>query len=44
MVTALPAAEAVVWLDHPFPLVVGRLVRRSMVRAVTRRPLYIASS
>jgi adenylate kinase family enzyme len=36
----LAAADAVVWLDHPFPLVVGRLLRRSVVRAVTRRPLY----
>jgi adenylate kinase family enzyme len=36
----LAAAEAVVWLDHPFPLVAARLLRRSVVRAVTRRPLY----
>jgi adenylate kinase family enzyme len=36
----LAAAEAVVWLDHPFPLVIGRLLRRSVLRAVTRRPLY----
>ena len=35
----LAAAEAVIWLDHPFPLVAGRLLRRSAVRAVTRRPL-----
>jgi adenylate kinase family enzyme len=35
----LAAADAVVWLDHPFPLVVGRLLRRSVLRAVTRRPL-----
>ncbi len=33
----LDAAQAVVWLDHPFPLVAGRLLRRSMRRAVTRR-------
>jgi len=36
----LAAADAVVWLDHPFPRVVGRLLRRAVVRAVTRRPLY----
>ena len=36
----LADAQAVVWLDHPFPLVAGRLVRRSLFRAVTRRPLY----
>ncbi|SDF80733.1 Adenylate kinase [Blastococcus aurantiacus] len=33
----LTRAEAVVWLDHPFWLVAGRLLRRSLVRAVTRR-------
>ena len=33
----LDQAEAVVWLDHPFPLVAARLLRRSVVRAVTRR-------
>src|SRR4051794_17644109 len=37
---ARPAAEAVVWLGHPFPLVASRLLRRSVGRAVTRRPLY----
>jgi adenylate kinase family enzyme len=36
----LAAAEAVVWLDHPFPLVAARLLRRSVTRALTRRPLY----
>jgi adenylate kinase family enzyme len=36
----LAAAEAVVWLDHPFPLVAVRLLRRSVVRALSRRPLY----
>jgi hypothetical protein len=36
----LAAAEVVVWLDHPFPVVAGRLVRRSVLRAVTRRALY----
>jgi adenylate kinase family enzyme len=36
----LAAAQAVVWLDHPFLLVAARLLRRSVVRAVTRRPLY----
>jgi adenylate kinase family enzyme len=33
----LGQAQAVVWLDHPFPLVAARLLRRSVVRAVTRR-------
>ncbi|MDT0276950.1 P-loop NTPase family protein [Blastococcus goldschmidtiae] len=33
----LGRAQAVVWLDHPFLLVVARLLRRSVVRAVTRR-------
>jgi adenylate kinase family enzyme len=33
----LGEAQAVVWLDHPFPLVVVRLARRTAVRAVTRR-------
>ena len=36
----LGAAQAVVWLDHPFLLVAARLVRRSVTRAVTRRPLH----
>jgi len=36
----LAAAQAVVWLDHPFPLVAWRLLRRSVLRAVSRRPLY----
>lgn len=33
----LAQADAVVWLDHPFPLVVARLLGRSVVRAVTGR-------
>lgn len=33
----LAQAQAVVWLDHPFPLVAVRLFRRSVVRAVSRR-------
>jgi adenylate kinase family enzyme len=36
----LAEAQAVVWLDHPFPLVAVRLLRRSIGRAVSRRPLY----
>ncbi|CAA9258796.1 MAG: hypothetical protein AVDCRST_MAG57-2514 [uncultured Blastococcus sp.] len=36
----LSQAQAVVWLDHTFPLVATRLLRRSVLRAVTRRPLY----
>ncbi len=33
----LEQAEAVVWLDHRFGLVAARLLRRSVVRAVTGR-------
>ncbi len=33
----LAQAQAVVWLDHPLPLVAARLLRRSVVRAVTRQ-------
>lgn len=36
----LAAAQAVVWLDHPFPLVAWRLLRRSLTRALSRHPLY----
>jgi len=36
----LREAEAVVWLDHPFPLVAYRLLLRTLVRAVGRRPVY----
>ena len=35
----LDGAQAVVWLDHPFPLVAWRLLRRSFLRALTRRPM-----
>ena len=35
----LREAEAVVWLDHPFPLVAYRLLLRTLVRAVGRRPV-----
>ncbi|TKJ18226.1 adenylate kinase [Blastococcus sp. CCUG 61487] len=36
----LEQAQAVVWLDHPFPLVAARLLRRSVVRGVLRTPLF----
>ena len=36
----LAAAEAVVWLDHPWWLVAWRLARRTVVRVLDRRPLY----
>ncbi len=36
----LAATDAVVWLDHPWPLVAGRLLRRTLVRALGRRELY----
>lgn len=36
----LEQAQAVVWLDHPLPLVAARLLRRSLLRAVTRRAMW----
>ncbi|WP_448639934.1 hypothetical protein [Geodermatophilus sp. URMC 63] len=36
----LVAADAVVWLDHPWPVVVWRLARRTLRRAVTQQELY----
>ena len=36
----LAAADAVVWLDHPWPVVAWRLLRRTVVRAVDRQELY----
>jgi adenylate kinase family enzyme len=36
----LAAADAVVWLDHPWPTVARRLLRRTLGRALTRRELY----
>jgi adenylate kinase family enzyme len=35
-----PRAEAVVWLDYPFPLVFGRLVKRTLQRWWTQEPLW----
>ena len=36
----LGRATAVVWLDYPRPLIMARVIRRSAVRAVTRRELW----
>jgi adenylate kinase family enzyme len=36
----LAAADAVVWLDHPWPVVMWRLLRRTLGRALSRRELY----
>jgi adenylate kinase family enzyme len=36
----LAAAEVVVWLDHPRPLVAWRLLRRTLGRALLRQELY----
>ncbi len=36
----LAAADAVVWLDHPWPTVAGRLLRRTLARALGRQELY----
>ena len=33
-------ATALVWLDYPLPLVLWRLARRTLTRAVTREPLW----
>ncbi len=35
-----PAADTFIWLDLPFPLVMSRLVRRTVKRAVTRENLW----
>jgi adenylate kinase family enzyme len=35
-----PAADTVIWLDLPFPLVMSRLVRRTVKRAVTKENLW----
>ena len=34
------AADTLVWLDLPLPLVMGRLLRRTVKRAVTREELW----
>ncbi len=36
----LDDADAVVWLDYPRRVVMGRVVRRTVVRALTRRELW----
>ena len=33
-------AELLVWLDYPLPLVLGRVVRRTLQRIVTREELW----
>lgn len=35
-----PAADTLVWLDLPLPLVMSRLVRRTVKRAVTKEDLW----
>jgi len=35
-----PAADTLIWLDLPFPLVMSRLVRRTVRRAVTKQNLW----
>jgi len=35
-----PRAQAIVWLDYPFPLVLGRLAGRTFRRALTREVLW----
>ncbi len=37
---ALDGADAVVWLDYPRRVVMPRVLRRTVVRGVTRRPLW----
>jgi len=38
-----PRAEAVVWLDYPFLLVFGRLIKRTLRRWWTKEPLWGAN-
>lgn len=35
-----PRATHLVWLDYPRGLIMARVVRRSLLRAITRRPLW----
>src|SRR5262252_1485041 len=35
-----PAADTLIWLDLPFPLVMSRLVRRTVKRALTKEELW----
>ena len=35
-----PAADTLIWLDLPFPLVMSRLVRRTVRRALTKEDLW----
>jgi adenylate kinase family enzyme len=34
-----PRAEAVIWLDYPFPRVFWQLLRRSILRAIDKNPI-----
>jgi adenylate kinase family enzyme len=36
----LPRADTLVWLDLPFAVVLGRTVRRTVGRAISRQPLW----
>lgn len=35
-----PKATTIIWLDFPFPLVLFRAIKRSIVRVATKEPLY----
>jgi adenylate kinase family enzyme len=35
-----PRADTIVWLDYPFPLVLGRLTARTLQRGITREVLW----
>lgn len=35
-----PRADTIVWLDYPFPLVLGRLAARTLRRGITRETLW----
>jgi adenylate kinase family enzyme len=35
-----PRADTIVWLDYPFPLVLGRLTARTLRRGITREVLW----
>ncbi|MGA2442032.1 MAG: adenylate kinase [Tepidisphaeraceae bacterium] len=35
-----PRADTFIWLDYPMPVVIGRVVRRSVRRCITKEPLW----
>ena len=35
-----PRADTIIWLDYPMPVVMGRVVRRTIRRCITKEPLW----